>query len=238
MTPPAQTIATIDQTLAEVMAADPSAARVLEAFGLDYCCGGSRALVQACDEAGVDPDLVVAALSEHVPEPTPAWATLPPGLLADHIEATHHAYLHAELPRLHALAEKVADVHGVRHHELHDVLHSYAELRSELQPHLAKEERVVFPTIRQLAAAPAPGPIPHTSIREPISVLLSDHDRAGELLERLRSLTGGFEVPDDGCASYRALYDGLAQLEADTHLHVHKENNVLFPAALALDASS
>lgn len=232
------TTPTIDQTLSEVMAADPSSARVLEAFGLDYCCGGTRPLVEACEESGVDPAVVLAALAEHEPQPAPAWATFTPDLLVDHLEATHHAYLHDELPRLHALAEKVAGVHGERHRELRDVLDTYAELRADLEPHLAKEERILFPMIRELATSPEPPRFHCGSLRNPISVMLAEHDLAGELLARLRSLTNGYEAPDDGCASYRALYEGLAQLEADTHLHVHKENNVLFPAVLGLEGET
>jgi regulator of cell morphogenesis and NO signaling len=181
--------------------------------------------------------VVLAALAEHPPEPTPAWAALSPDQLVDHLEATHHAYLHAEMPRLHALAEKVADVHGDRHPELLAVLDTYAELRTDLEPHLAKEEQILFPMIRELVTSPVPPRFHCGSLRNPISVMLAEHDRAGALLARLRSLTNGFEVPADGCASYRALHDGLAQLEADTHLHVHKENNLLFPAVVALEAT-
>ncbi len=115
------------------------------------------------------------------------------------------------------------------------MLDAYALLRADLEPHLAKEERMLFPMIRELVSSPVPPRFHCGSLRNPISVMLAEHDRAGDLLAGLRSLTSGFEVPDDGCASYRALYDGLAELEADTHLHVHKENNLLFPAVVAME---
>ena len=111
----------------------------------------------------------------------------------------------------------------------------YRELRADLEPHLDKEEQVLFPMIRQLAGAQPASTFYAGSLVEPIAVLLSEHDRVGELLAQLRVLTHGYEVPADGCASYRACYEALAELEADTHMHVHKENNLLFPAVVRMD---
>jgi regulator of cell morphogenesis and NO signaling len=225
-----------DPTLAELVTANPASARVLESFGLDYCCGGRRALSDASAEAGVDPSAVLDAIAAADAAPAPGWAELGPAALVDHLEATHHAYLHAELPRLDALSAKVLGVHGARHQELVDVRTTFEALRDDLEPHLAKEERILFPMIRELAAA-AEAPEFHCgSLQNPIRMMELEHDRAGDLLAALRSITGGYEPPADACASYQALYAGLAQLEADTHLHVHKENNLLFPAVVALEA--
>jgi regulator of cell morphogenesis and NO signaling len=229
------TVITADMTLAEVVDAQPGSTRVMESLGLDYCCGGSRQLSDACRSAGLDQSSVLDALRTLAPSPPAEWRTLPPAQLADHLESTHHAYLHAELPRLDALADKVAGVHGGRHPELLDVVVTYRELRADLEPHLMKEERILFPMIRELAAA-TPAPAFHCgSVANPVRVMSMEHDRAGELLVRLRELTNRYETPADGCVSFRALYDGLAELEADTHLHVHKEEHVLFPAAVALE---
>jgi regulator of cell morphogenesis and NO signaling len=227
-----------DMTLGELVDRAPAAARVLQGFGLDFCCGGARPLAAACGERGVEVAAVVAALDDLAPGPAAEWAGMDTRELVDHIETTHHAYLHAELPRLDALAEKVAGVHGGRHPELLDVLADFRELTDELVPHLAKEERILFPMIRRLAAGEEaePGEVP--TVAAPISVMVRDHDRAGELLAELRARTADFAVPEDGCASYRALYAGLEELEIDTHLHVHKENNVLFPAVLALESQA
>jgi regulator of cell morphogenesis and NO signaling len=165
----------------------------------------------------------------------PAWVEMGPTDLVDHIEATHHRYLHDALARLDSLATKVAGVHAGRHRELSRVAVLATDLRADLEPHLAKEEQVLFPMIRELDAADS-APVFHCgTLENPIRMMLIEHDRAGELLAELRDITDGYTVPSDGCASYRALYAGLAELEADTHLHVHKENNVLFPAVLALE---
>ena len=225
-----------DMSLGELVNRRPSAAAVLQDFGLDFCCGGSQPLGAACAELGVDPEAVAAALGAVAPVPVPDWVAMGPAELVDHLEATHHAYLHRELPRLDAFAEKVAAVHGGRHPELLDVLADLRELTDDLVPHLAKEERVLFPRISDLAAGRSSTVGGPPSLAAPISVMLREHDRAGELLGILRARTDAFAVPDDGCATYRALYDGLRELEADTHLHVHKENNLLFPAVLELEA--
>jgi regulator of cell morphogenesis and NO signaling len=229
---------TIDPTttLAEIVTAHPHLARELEQRGLDYCCGGRRSLADACEAAALDVDETARELAAREPGAPAPWAHLGPADLVDHLEATHHAYLHAELPRLVALADKVAGVHGGRHPELAEVQRSVVELRADLEPHLAKEEQVLFPMIRELAASVGEAPSFHCgSIGNPIRVMEMEHDRTGELLAHLREVTGGYRPPADGCASYQALYAALAELEADTHLHVHKENNLLFPAALATE---
>ena len=222
-----------DMTLGDVVNRRPGAARVLQAFDLDFCCGGDRPLSAACAERGIDTSVVMDALADVPLAASPDWVAMGPVELVDHLEATHHAYLHRELEFLDVLAEKVAAVHGGRHPELLDVLADFRELTDDLVPHLAKEEQVLFPMIRRLAGGEVPE---FGSVEAPISVMLREHDAAGALLSQLRARTGGFHVPDDACSSYWSLYSGLEELEANTHLHVHKENNVLFPAVVALEA--
>lgn len=234
------TVINPDATLGTIVTDHPELAAHLERLGLDYCCGGHRSLADAAASGGHDIDKVLAVLDEHAGPPNPAqWASLGMGELVDHLEATHHEYLHAELPRLEALAAKVAGVHGDRHPELSEVLALTREIRADLEPHLRKEEMVLFPMIRQLSDSAASGEVAPSfhcgSLANPISVMLAEHDRTGELLERTRLVTNSYAVPADACGSYQALYDGLQRLEADTHLHVHKENNVLFPAVLAAE---
>ncbi len=223
-----------DTTLAELVTAHPELASRFDALGLDYCCGGQQLLTDAVGAAGLDLDVITAELQA---TPLQAGADAGPGWdgidgLVDHLEATHHAYLHDALPRLTALADKVAGVHGANHPELARVAELVHEMQEELEPHLRKEEQVLFPMIRELAAASAASEFPCGSLVDPIRVMLGEHDSVGELLASLRAATDQYRVPDDGCGSYHALYSGLAELEADTHLHVHKENNELFPLVL------
>lgn len=156
--------------------------------------------------------------------------------LVDHLEATHHRYLWNELPRLSELIDKIVGVHGGRHPELADVVGTFAQVRADLEPHLLKEERVLFPMIRELTTSPSSPSFHCGTLRNPISVMLSEHDAVGDLLARLRRLTNGYTPPADGCASYVACFTGLAELEADTHLHIHKENNLLFPMVVEMEA--
>jgi len=231
-------------TLGDLVTRHPALAGRLEDIGLDYCCGGGRSLAEACAELGLDTGSVLDQLTDGATSSVPeAWASMAPDDLVDHIETTHHARLHEEMPRIEALLEKVDGVHGDRHPELAFVRASFDELALELDPHLAREERILFPLIRQLFADSDAEAPPHdtpdrAAVVAPIRVMLLDHDRAGELLERLRQLTDGYRPPDDACASYTALYAAMEELEADIHLHVHKENNVLFPDVLERAAST
>lgn len=215
--------ATVDaeRTLGDLVAERPARARVLEAAGLDYCCHGRRTLRAACEAAGIDAATVAADLAAVTDAGPAAVDALAPAELVDHIETTHHAYLHDELPALHALATKVAGVHGTRHPELADVERLVAGLRAELEPHLRREERVLFPATRDQWTDGLDGEI---------AVLVAEHEACGALLAELRSTTADYAVPDDACASYTSLYLRLAGLEADTFRHIHLENNVLFPA--------
>ncbi len=231
------TVISPSSILGDLVTTHPGLARPMERHGLDYCCGGQRTLADACQALGLDVDDVVADLANEASGPPASWADLGPADLVDHIVATHHAYLHEELPRIAALAAKVHGVHGVNHPELGEVAATFTELHHELDPHLAKEEQVLFPMICELAAADQPPSFHCGSLRNPISVMLREHDHAGELLERLRTATSGYTVPADGCASYAALYQALDELEADTHMHVHIENNHLFPMVVDLEDS-
>lgn len=220
-------------TLGSLVTTNPALAGTLDRLGLDYCCGGQRSLVDAVAAAGLDLDAVLSELATvTVPLDAVDWAAMGPTDLVDHLESTHHAYLRDALPRLGALVDKVTAVHGGRHLELGEVQSLFGALRADLEPHLLKEERILFPMIRELASATAAPNFHCGTLANPIRVMLAEHDTVGDLLARIRAAAGDYAVPADGCASYQALYAGLAELEADTHLHVHKENNVLFPGVL------
>jgi regulator of cell morphogenesis and NO signaling len=226
-------------TLADIVTTHPALARELERRDLDYCCGGGTTLSEACNANGLDVatviDELVAASLQSSESPGQSWATMGLVQLVDHLEATHHAYLWAEMPRLSALFDKVLSVHGERHPELVAIGECYTTIRTDLEPHLTKEERVLFPMIRELATASTAPSFHCGSLQNPISVMLSEHDTVGDLLRQLRRLTDGYQPPADGCGSYEALFAGLEQLEADTHLHIHKENNLLFPTVVQVE---
>ncbi len=223
------------QTLADLVAQDPSRARTLDRLGLDYCCGGTDTLEHACASAGLDTADVLARLdTSPAVDDTHNCSEMQPAELVWHLLDVHHTYLHTELPELDHVAHQVLETHGQHHAELHEVQALVAALRDDLEPHMQKEERVLFPAILELIAGPAT--FPFGSIVNPIRMMGLEHDRAGELLTRLRTITDDYTVPEDGCASYHSLYRRLTELEHDTHLHIFEENHLLFPQAATLES--
>ena len=222
-------------TLGDLVTEDPRRARVLERYGLDYCCSGGRPLDVAAREASLDPDEVAGALDLPDAPPAPQWQHLENAALAHDIVDTHHAYLWEEMPRLQALVDKVAGVHGENHPELARVKEAYTEAVADLEPHLTKEERVLFPAISRLEKAQAPVAFPFGTLANPIEQMLAEHDVVGELFTEINTLTSGYTPPEDACNSYRMMLTGLQEMELDLHEHIHKENNVLFPRVLELE---
>ena len=221
---------TPDMTVAEIVIANPATARVFERREIDYCCNGQRTLDAACVDAGIAPDSILDELElvETADSETPPSDDI--GSLIGHIVVTHHTYLRRELPRLEILMGKVIDAHSTAHPELHEIASLVAELSGDLLPHLAKEEQILFPIAIQLLGAVEPMSFHCGSVTNPIEMMHVDHDRTGDLLATLRRRTNRYTPPDDACPTWRALYAGLADLEVDTHRHVHLENNLLFPA--------
>ncbi|MFG0328829.1 MAG: iron-sulfur cluster repair di-iron protein [Phycisphaerales bacterium] len=225
--------------MGELVTRVPSRSRIFERLGIDFCCGGQRSLREACDEVGLDAGAVVRMLdaivgedrrADGVPFVDPAPLSLTD--LADHIESTHHLYLRDELPRIQRLFTRALNAHAIRHPWLQDASRVFEQFTNELDSHILKEEQILFPMIRAIDRATEPVQFHCGSLAAPIRVLESEHENAGSALKTLRRLTGDFEPPVDACTTVRALLDALAELEADMHQHVHKENNVLFPRAI------
>jgi len=231
----------LQATVGQLVAERPGRSRVFERYGIDYCCGGKVPIAQACRERGLDVTEVLRELDVCDAETTAgdevAWSERPLGELADHIVAVHHGYLRRELPRLTIHLDKIAAVHGPGNPALVEVRDVFAGLREELESHLLKEEQVLFPMIKQLDTASRQPDFHCGSVRFPIQVMEHEHDDAGAALVRLRALTVGYTPPAEACNTYRAALAGLAELEADLHRHIHKENNILFPRAQEAEAA-
>ena len=212
---------------------------MFEQFQIDYCCGGGKPLQDACAARQLDSDSVLSRLNEEITEsgdtPEQDWSAESLTNLCDHIEQAHHAYLKTELPRLTQIVEKVASVHGKKFPELLELRSVFASLRAELEPHMFKEERILFPAIRQLEQSPSRPDFPFGTVANPIRMMEHEHDDAGNALKRIREITADFVVPDHACNTWRVMLDGLEGLEADLHQHIHKENNILFPRAQRLE---
>jgi regulator of cell morphogenesis and NO signaling len=229
----------VQDTVGEIVARHPALSRVFEEAGVDYCCGGKKTLDEVSRMKGLDPQTLLAALEESVASngknADVDAAAMSLTELADHIEQTHHAYLRSELPRLDAMTAKVASVHGEKDARLAQIRATFLGFFDELSSHMMKEERILFPMVREIDAS-ATAPAFHCgSLANPIRQMEFEHDQAGSALERLRQLTDGYTPPDWACNTYRAMLDALVYLERDMHQHVHKENNALFPRALAME---
>lgn len=223
----------LERTVGELVAERPGRSRVFQAFNIDFCCQGGRTLREACERKGVASAAVVEQLEAELADkkaPARNPAELPPPELAVYIVEVHHGFLRRELPRLHAMSERVAQVHGGHTPSLIEIFHMFTGLEDELYSHMMKEEQVLFPAIAVMdRSEAAPG-----AMDDRIACMLHEHEEVGAALARLRELSHGFQPPAEACNTYRALFAGLRDLEEDTHRHIHLENAVLFPAAQAM----
>lgn len=217
---------TPDDTLAELAVRVPAASRVFRRHRLDYCCSGHRPLAEACRDRGVDPDLVFAELEAQQAtdaSDVPSFDGSPVDTIIEHIVSRYHDGLREELPQLVAMAKRVEHRHGDKEECPRGLADHLGRVQSELSDHMAKEERVLFPMI--LAGA-------SEATRGPISVMTREHDDHGVALRINRELTEDLIPPAVACATWRALYLRLVQLETDLMDHIHIENNILFPRVM------
>lgn len=241
-----ETIVNITPTtpIREIATLLPQATRVFENLRIDYCCGGSKPLEEACATAGVSIERVLQMLETaetlNVTTTTnidPHTATLL--RLTMHILDKHHVYTKQEMVRLDSLLHRVIDAHGRNHPELLQVAKLFRQLCDDLKPHMFKEEQILFPyvvelerSIREKSRRPF---APFGTAANPIRVMATEHEEAGGLLAELRRVTNDYSVPADACFSYRTLYEALEAFEEDLHQHIHLENNILFPRAIEME---
>jgi regulator of cell morphogenesis and NO signaling len=228
-------------TVREVAVQVPESTRLFESLNIDYCCGGSRALNEACDTAGVEVDDVIKMLT-HLSQSgasesgTVDFHKLSLAELINHILETHHIFTRSEMARIEALSAKVISAHSANRPELLKVGNLFQRLCADLKPHMFKEEQILFPYIVAMEHAQAqeqPLPFaPFGTVRNPVRMMTTEHDNAGEILRELRAVTADYQVPSDGCISYQTLYQALEGFEKDLHQHIHLENNILFPRAV------
>jgi regulator of cell morphogenesis and NO signaling len=235
---------TAEKTVRELALENPAATRVFEKLGIDYCCGGNKSLEEACRTANLPIDEVLDSLemAEQSARAVQKDRNWPTELLADlvaHITSTHHKYTREEIARLGPLFDKVCSVHGKNHPELQHVRASFRGLAQELTTHMMKEEMVLFPYIVRMEEAVIQRepvlPSPFGSVQNPVTMMMNEHDSAGEALRAMRQASAGYTPPGDACISYQTLYKALADFEGDLHQHIHLENNILFPRAIEME---
>ena len=232
-----------ESSVGDVVSADFRAAAVFSRYGIDFCCGGKRTIAAVCRDGGVSAEAVVNDVQQACASKAdaPRFADWEPDTLASYIVAHHHAYVRQVLPAITAHTKKAVSVHGGRHPELEEVARIWRGVEEDMTMHMAKEERILFPYIAQLASAARLGqalpPAPFGSIENPIRMMEAEHDSAGDAMAQIRRLTNGYALPADACTTYRICLEALREFEHDLHVHVHLENNVLFPKARTLTAA-
>jgi regulator of cell morphogenesis and NO signaling len=219
----------------------PAATRVFEKMGIDYCCGGTMPITEACRAAGVTVEEVVESLenieaTSQTLDESKDWRDASLASLIAYIHDKHHVFTREELGRVEPLLAKVCSVYGEKRPELLRIQALFIELRRELLLHMMKEENILFPYITQMEDAinvglSAPAPMFGT-VRNPVRMMMVEHDGAGDMLRRIRQLSDDFNPPADTCVSYQTLYRAL---EMDLHQHIHLENNILFPRAVEME---
>lgn len=227
-----------NHTIGQLVAQKPQRGRVFEQLGIDYCCGGRKTLQDVCDQKGLDLRHVCSLIDACDAAPSvnqTDWNSVPLSQLIHNIKSTHHQFMRTELERTGALVKKVASVHGRPHPELVELERIFDLFAQELIPHMYKEESVLFPWIQALSDGDLAADAGMPSLAQPVRILMEEHDAAGDLLHRMRTLMHDYVPPVDACGTYRVMLDALRDMEHDMHQHVHKENNILFPRARALE---
>ncbi len=231
----------LEQTVGDIVTQDFRTAAVFQRHGIDFCCGGGRTLQSACETQGIDPAPLLqelATANTAAGQQELRYADWDPDFLADFIVQTHHTYLNRIMPVITGWGDKVAAAHGANHPEVIPISDHVASVCRELTQHMFKEEQILFPAIKSLVAARRNGTLftaPFGSIANPIRMMEAEHENAGNALAEIRRLSGGFTLPADACNTFTAFYTELAVFEADLHRHVHLENNILFPRAIAME---
>lgn len=234
------------KTVREMALEIAGATRIFEKLGIDYCCGGTKSLADACAARNLSALEVMQQLEEEA-EKNGAQTHQPAGFsqltlteLITYITTRHHTFTKQELARLSTLMDKVCSVHGQNHHELLRLQVLFNEMAADLAPHMMKEEMVLFPHIVRMEDAVRHNqlplqPPPFMTVRNPVRMMSLEHDKAGDLLRSMREESANYTVPTDACISYRTLYQALEELERDLHQHIHLENNILFPRAIEME---
>lgn len=234
-----------DSNVGAIVAQDYRAAAVFKKYGIDFCCNGNIPLSDACQEHKIDLAQIenelqdVLSTTGQKADNVTDYKAWPLDLLADYIEKKHHRYVNEQIPLIQGYLEKICSVHGGRHPELHQIKELFNESVGEFTMHMKKEELMLFPFVRKMMQAGSAGnkplTIPFGTVQSPIRMMMHEHDAEGERFRKMRHLSDNYALPHDACNTYRVTYALLDAFESDLHLHIHLENNILFPGAIALE---
>lgn len=230
--------------IGRVVAMDYRTAGVFEQRGIDFCCNGNRSIAAACEEQKISTEELIDSLQRMVDKPSKKegvgnFEEWPLDLLADYIEKKHHRYVCEQIPVIQAFLEKIVLVHGGIHPELSKIKMHFDACAIELAVHMKKEELMLFPFIRKMVQAKTDGyagtTAPFGTVRNPIQMMMHEHDTEGQRFREIGKLSKRYTTPADGCKTYKAAFATLQAFEEDLHLHIHLENNILFPRAIEME---
>lgn len=233
---------TPETTVGTAVADNMKRVKVFQHHGIDFCCGGKATLAAAASKKGLAvedliSDLIALDRASNATQDQ-SWNDRSVADLVGHILVTYHDPLRSELPRLHQMLKKIAAVHGDSHPELRELFNRFTHFEREMYDHMAKEENILFPLCVDLERGTVEDGAFCGSVNGPIRVMMMEHDDAAAFFSHMNRLTNDLQPPDGACTTYRASFDGLRDLEQEMHLHIHLENNVLFPRAAALEEAS
>lgn len=229
--------------IADVVSENIKTADIFKKYGIDFCCGGGVSIAKACEKKNINVDELINELNnvDNKIMPSQNFNNWELDFLADYIVNTHHAYVLDAIGLLDAYSTKVAKVHGEHHPPVLEIEQLYQKSKMELLQHMQKEERILFPYIKQLVKAKRENiQVKNShfgSVQNPINMMQVEHEMVGDLLKEISNLSFNYTPPEWACNTFKALYAKLDEFEQDLHLHVHLENNILFPKAIALEKS-
>lgn len=228
----------ISDRIGEIVATNFKTASVFRKYKIDFCCGGGKSLEAVCDENSIDSKQLLKELEDisvHPEQETDAFDKCPLDKLADYIEVKHHSYVKKTIVELIQYLNKLVEVHGEQNPELHQIKRDFQLLSQELSAHMQKEELILFPYIKRMIHNKTNG-IKHVQhgfgdIRNPIQMMETEHEEAGKYMASIRKSSSDFSLPENACNTYAVAYKVLEEFEKDLHIHIHLENNILFPKA-------
>ncbi|MBC8266685.1 MAG: iron-sulfur cluster repair di-iron protein [Flavobacteriales bacterium] len=228
-----------NKTVAQIVASDMRTATIFKKYGIDFCCGGGKAVTDACEGKDVEASTIFKEIEMlDAANADTDFDNMDLDVLINHILQTHHVYVKESTPIILEFANKVAKVHGHAHPENIEIAKLFNEVAIELQQHLMKEEGMLFPHIINLAIANRNKEqisVPFGSVQNPIRMMEHEHDTAGNIFKEIEKLSNNFTPPSHACNTYKALYHHLKAFQDDLHIHIHLENNILFPKAIAME---
>jgi len=231
-----------EMTIGEIVTENYRTASIFNNYNIDFCCKGNVPFGEACSNKNIDSEKLlneVKTILNATSDSSLDYQNWQIDLLANHIEAKHHSYVVNKTPEINNFLNKLCSVHGKNHPELFQVREMFSASAGELAKHMKKEELILFPYVRQMVLSQQKNEklkTPHFgTVTNPIQMMMTEHSTEGDRFRMMEEITKNYTVPSDGCTTYKVTYSMLKEFQDDLHLHIHLENNILFPKAILME---